>query len=309
MRDSLLIDSWLEMLSAERGAAANTLEAYRRDIEEFADFLSATSLMTASVEEIRNFLGQLTRQKISPASQARKLSAIRQFYRFLYSENLRGDDPTGPINSPKTGRPLPKVMGERDVDTLLLAAEESTQAKGLSPSKEIRALRMHALLELLYSTGLRVSELVSLPQSACQRDARFLVVTGKGNKERLVPLSDKAKWAMQNYVTKLASSEKQKSNPWLFPSGGKSGHLTRQHFARDLKSLAASAGLNADKISPHVLRHAFASHLLQNGADLRVVQQLLGHTDIATTQIYTHVLEDRLRDLVEAAHPLAQIKV
>lgn len=308
MRDSLLIDSFLEMMSAERGAAANTLSAYERDLSDFADFMagSGKTLLSADGPVIRNWIIDMQKLKIAPSTQARKLSAIRQLYRFCYSEGLRDDDPTGAIDSPKTGRPLPKVVSEADVDTLLLTAEEQI-SRATTPATKLRACRMHALLELLYATGMRVSELVGLPASATRKDARFLIITGKGNKERMVPLGDKAKQAVAAYTQALSESSIEKSDIWLFPSSGSQGHLTRQHFARDLKTLAGLAGLAANKLSPHVLRHAFASHLLQNGADLRAVQQLLGHADISTTQIYTHVLEERLRDLVESAHPLAQM--
>ena len=303
MTDGLLIDSFLEMMSAERGAAANTLAAYERDLDDFSSFLSTAGLglIDADTNSIRHYLTALQKSGISSASQARKLSAIRQMFKFMFADNLRQDDPTGSIDSPKAARPLPKVMSEADVDRLLLVAEEEiTHAK--TPSARMRASRMHALLELLYTTGLRVSELVSLPVEATKKDTRYLLVMGKGNKERIVPLGEKAKQAVATYVSHM---NKDQSSAWLFPSSGDLGHLTRQHFARDLKTLAAKAGLRSDKTSPHVLRHAFASHLLQNGADLRAVQQLLGHADISTTQIYTHVLDDRLRELVESAHPLA----
>jgi len=300
MNDAFLIESFLEMMSAERGAAVNTLEAYQRDLGEFSDH-SKPSLLEAGPIDVRNWLSDMQRRGYSAASQARKLSALRQLYRFTFSEGLREDDPTGAIDNPRSQRPLPKIMSEADVDQLLLTAEEEVETAKKDLAR-FKAARMHALLELLYATGLRVSELVSLPESATKRDVRFLIVTGKGNKERLVPLGEKAKQAVSVYDDLL----KTQDGPWLFPSSGESGHLTRQHFARELKSLAARAGLNAAKISPHVLRHAFASHLLQNGADLRAVQQLLGHADISTTQIYTHVLEERLRGLVETAHPLAQ---
>lgn len=311
MDDSLIIDSFLEMMSAERGAAANTMAAYARDLEDFSAFLrsSGTLMMSATSEDVRRWLINLERDGTSAATQARKLSALRQMFRFLFSEGLRSDDPSGPVDSPKTNRPLPQVMSESDVDTLLVAAQRATDTAKTTSAK-IRATRLLALLELLYATGLRVSELVSLPISATRKDDRFLLVTGKGNKERIVPFGDKAKRAVSAYLSALqegSGKKQQKSAKWLFPSSGSLGHLTRQHFARDLKSLASSAGLPAYHISPHVLRHAFASHLLQNGADLRAVQQLLGHADISTTQIYTHVLEERLQQLVESAHPLARL--
>ncbi len=308
MNDGLLIDSFLEMMSAERGAAANTLDAYERDLSDYSEFLSTKNITISAArsDNIRDYLGNLVSLGIAPSTQARKLSALRQIYRFMYADGLREDDPTGAIDSPKAGRPLPKIMSEDQVDHLLMVAQEKVENTA-APDEKLRAARMHALLELLYATGLRVSELVSLPIAATKKDTRFLLVNGKGNKERLVPLGKKAKQAISAYLELMGSSNKAilLDQKWLFPSSGEMGHLTRQHFARDLKTLAAAAGLQAGKISPHVLRHAFASHLLQNGADLRAVQQLLGHTDISTTQIYTHVLEERLRELVEKAHPLA----
>ena len=317
MNDNLLIDSFLEMMSAERGAAANTLSAYAQDLDDFARFLSGqkTSMATANSDHLRKWLVQLEMDGCSAATQARKLSALRQLFRFQFAEGLRQDDPSGPIDSPKALRALPKVMSEADVDRLLLQAQEEAETaaskRSTSAAKLIRTARMHALLELLYATGLRVSELVSLPATATKKDAQFLTVIGKGNKERIVPFGSKAKQAVAAYVDASSANNDKKQSldqaRWLFPSSGGAGHLTRQHFARDLKGLATRAGLQAGQISPHVLRHAFASHLLQNGADLRSVQQLLGHADISTTQIYTHVLEERLQQLVESAHPLARL--
>jgi integrase/recombinase XerD len=231
---------------------------------------------------------------------------LRQFYRFLYAEGHRKDDPAAAIEGPKRGRPLPKVLTVDDVDRLLGAARQEPDG-GRSLAERLRRTRLVCLLEVLYATGLRVSELVSLPIAAARRDARVLLVRGKGNKERLVPLNGAAKAAMADYLA-LRKEAGLEASRWLFPSFGESGHLTRQHFARDLKAVAVAAGMRADKISPHVLRHAFASHLLQNGADLRAVQTLLGHADISTTQIYTHVLEERLKSLVRDLHPLADEK-
>ena len=311
MNDNLAIDSFLEMMSAERGAAANTLTAYANDLQAFSCFLQrrGSSLSDAGTDNIRNWLVQLEQDGTSAATQARKLSAVRQLFSFLFAEGLRPDDPSGPIDSPKTSRSLPEVMSESDVDLLLFTATREVE-NSRTVAARIRAARMLALLELLYATGLRVSELVSLPVSATRKDDRFLLVTGKGNKERIVPFGDKAKQAVAGYLDAVNAANESKGKQdsrWLFPSSGNLGHLTRQHFARDLKALANRAGLPGRRISPHVLRHAFASHLLQNGADLRSVQQLLGHADISTTQIYTHVLEDRLQQLVESAHPLAQM--
>jgi integrase/recombinase XerD len=236
---------------------------------------------------------------------------MRHLFRFLLNERIRSGDPAAILSGPKRGRGLPKVLSISDVDRLLTRAKALTGAAEASPSQQLRAMRLYCLLEVLYATGLRVSELVALPISAARRDARMIVVRGKGNKERLVPLNEASRQAMAGYLAaiealKPVGRKNTASSKWLFPSFGESGHLTRQHFARDLKELAASAGLAPRLVSPHVLRHAFASHLLHNGADLRIVQTLLGHTDISTTQIYTHVVEERLKSLVRDLHPLAE---
>jgi integrase/recombinase XerD len=235
---------------------------------------------------------------------------MRHLFRFLLNERIRSDDPAAILSGPKRGRGLPKVLSIADVDRMLTRAKELTQAADASPSRRLRAMRLYCLLEVLYATGLRVSELVSLPRSAARNDARMIVVRGKGAKERLVPLNDASRQSMADYLaaTDAATAKDGKSaeSKWLFPSFGESGHLTRQHFARDLKELASASGLSPRLVSPHVLRHAFASHLLHNGADLRIVQTLLGHTDISTTQIYTHVVEERLKSLVRDLHPLAE---
>jgi integrase/recombinase XerD len=313
--DERLIDLYLDMLAAERGAAANTLEAYRRDLEDFAGDLRqyGGAVATAGSDAIREYLGRLSERGFSAASVARRLSAIRQLYRFLYAEGNRKDDPAAAIEGPKRGRALPKVLSVSHVDQLLATARRSVEDGERAISERLRAARLNCLLEVLYATGMRVSELVALPASAAQRDQRMLIVRGKGNKERLVPLNDSAKQAIRDYLalreeagSKLAKKGLAKAAKWLFPSFGASGHLTRQHFARDLKALAAATGLKPKQVSPHVLRHAFASHLLQNGADLRSVQTLLGHADISTTQIYTHVLEERLKSLVRDLHPLGE---
>jgi integrase/recombinase XerD len=312
--DTQLIDLYLDMLAAERGAAANTLEAYRRDLEDFSEDLreSGGAVASAVSDDIRAYLGRLSERGFSTASVARRLSAIRQLYRFLYAEGNRKDDPAAAIEGPKRGRPLPKVLSVGHVDQLLTSSREGIADEARPVSERLRVARLACLLEVLYATGLRVSELVSLPASAARRDERMLIVRGKGNKERLVPLNNSAKQAMRDYLALREEAEKDKkkgslkASKWLFPSFGESGHLTRQHFARDLKALAAQAGLKPKQVSPHVLRHAFASHLLQNGADLRSVQTLLGHADISTTQIYTHVLEERLKSLVRDLHPLGE---
>jgi integrase/recombinase XerD len=301
------IEAFLEMMSAERGAAANTLESYRRDLTDYAAWLSAqrSSLDRAEPRQIRDYLADLDDRGFAATSAARRLSAIRQFHQFLFSEGVREDDPTGTIDGPKRPARLPMVLSEAEVETLIESARAAAEREEASGADHVRARRMHALVEMLYATGLRVSELVSLRTGALRRDARFFTVRGKGGHERIVPLTDKARAAATRYVRGRSATGAAES-PWLFPSFGASGHITRQAFARDLKALAVSVGIAAAKVSPHVMRHAFASHLLQNGADLRVVQQLLGHADISTTQIYTHVLEERLRALVTEHHPLAK---
>ncbi len=295
-----LVDAFLEMMSAERGAARNTLEAYRRDLADYDHFLGARqrSPQSAQREDVVAYLASLDAQGLAAASAARRLSALRQFHRFLCADQIRPDDPTRIVASPRARRPLPKVLSVAEVDRLLSAAEAETEA-GATPAKREAALRLYVLLELLYATGMRVSELVGLRRAAVMRDAAFLTITGKGNKERVVPVNDRARDAVKAWLALLPPG------PWLFPANGEDGHLSRQVFARDLKALAARAGIASARVAPHVLRHAFASHLLQGGADLRVVQTLLGHADIATTQIYTHVLDEKLRTLVETHHPLA----
>jgi integrase/recombinase XerD len=304
--DETLIALYLDMLAAERGAGANTLAAYRRDLEDFSAYLrgNGSSIAKAGTEDLRGYLSELSGRGLRVTTVARRLSAMRQLYRFLYAEGHRGDDPAAVLQGPKRERNLPKTLSIAEVDRLLRTAAASDPASPLPV--RLRAARLACLVELLYATGLRVSELVALPASAARRDTRVIIVRGKGNKERMVPLNDAAKRAMAAYLALLKESGHEAQSKWLFPSFGDSGHLTRQHFARELKTLAASAGLRAAQVSPHVLRHAFASHLLHNGADLRVVQTLLGHADISTTQIYTHVLEERLKSLVRDLHPLAQ---
>jgi integrase/recombinase XerD len=310
--DTRLIHLFLDMLAAEQGAGDNTLDAYRRDLEDFSEFLdrAGQSFTRAGTDALRDYLADLDTRGFKSSSVARRLSAMRHLFRFLLNERIRSDDPAAILSGPKRGRGLPKVLSISDVDRMLTRAKELTQAD-VSPQHRLRAMRLHCLLEVLYATGLRVSELVALPLSAARSDARMIVVRGKGNKERLVPLNEASRQAMADYLAAMQAlkTDRQKnaaSSKWLFPSFGESGHLTRQHFARDLKELAAASGLAPRLVSPHVLRHAFASHLLHNGADLRIVQTLLGHTDISTTQIYTHVVEERLKSLVRDLHPLAE---
>ncbi|MGI8526440.1 MAG: site-specific tyrosine recombinase XerD [Pseudolabrys sp.] len=304
--DERLIDLYLDMLAAERGAGVNTLDAYRRDLTDLAADLHAhgRSLRDASTDDLRAYLKRLAGKGFKTSSLARRLSAVRQLFRFLYAEQRRKDDPAAVLEGPKRARALPKVLSIAEVDGLLAAARDAMNDESRPLAQQLRAARLLCLLETVYATGLRVSELVALPATAARRDQAMLVVRGKGNKERLVPLNDAARRAMADYLKLREQAGRDAESKWLFPSFGKAGHLSRQHFARELKSLAASRGIEASRISPHVLRHAFASHLLHNGADLRVVQTLLGHADISTTQIYTHVLEERLKSLVRDLHPL-----
>ena len=291
---------YLDMLAAERGAAANTLAAYRRDLDDYLGYLSGEGLDPVEVEAetVRAYVASLEPRGLKASSAARRLSCIRGFHRFLYAEGFSETDPTAPVAAPRRAKGLPKVLSVAEVDRLLATARARVEA-GQDDGDGRAEARMLCLLELLYATGLRVSELIALPRSAAAARERYLVVKGKGGRERLVPLTDLARDAMRAHVVHLPAD-----GPWLFPAVSESGHLTRQAFARDLKTAAAAAGLRADRVSPHVLRHAFASHLLQNGADLRIVQELLGHADIATTQIYTHVLDARLKGMVRDLHPL-----
>src|ERR1700678_2022282 len=303
--DAGLIHLFLDMLAAEQGAGDNTLDAYRRDLEDFSEFLARDGQGFAAVETqaLRDYLADLDARGFKSSSVARRLSAMRHLFRFLLHERIRSDDPAAILSGPKRGRGLPKVLSISDVDRLLVRAKALADAPEASAPQRLRALRIYCLLEVLYAT-------------------RMIVVRGKGDKERLVPLNEPSRQAMADYLAAMEALKQEKKNggpaskngsvknsapsKWLFPSFGESGHLTRQHFARDLKELAASAGLAPRLVSPHVLRHAFASHLLHNGADLRIVQTLLGHTDISTTQIYTHVVEERLKSLVRDLHPLAE---
>lgn len=299
------VSAFLDMLAAERGAARNTLEAYERDLDDYLEFAAGRGgLAKLGADDIRAWLGELAQRGLKASSAARRLSAVRQFHRFLYTEGLADADPSAAIEGPRQGRPLPKVVTVADVDRLIETARLASEREGLTPAARLKALRMRCLIEMLYATGLRVSELIALPLSAATTRERFLVVRGKGDKDRLVPLNDAAREAARTYLDALKQAGGAEGR-WLFPSDGESGHLTRQAFGRDLKVLGGAAGLSAAALSPHVLRHAFASHLLQNGADLRVVQELLGHADIATTQIYTHVLDERLKSMVRDLHPLA----
>lgn len=304
-RSQHLLERFLEMMAAERGASANTLAAYRRDLEAYCGALSAAgqSAASATPEAIRGHLAALDAEGLARSSAARKLSAIRQFHRFLHADGLAPDNPATTIDSPRAARPLPKLISPADVARLVETARvRVSQARG---KRLVKAWRLLCLVELLAATGLRVSELVGLTVQSAISEREFILVRGKGGRERLVPVSAGARAAVEGYLTCLAASGLARGK-WLFASSGAAGHLTRQHFALELKGLAREAGLPADCLSPHVLRHGFASQLLAAGADLRAVQQMLGHADIATTQIYTHVQDGRLREAVETFHPLAK---
>ena len=296
---------FLDMIAAERGAAANTLAAYDRDVQDYLAFLEdeGLKLLNLTTKDIQSYLADIEARGFKPSSAARRLSAVRQFHRFLYAENYRSDDPSLVLDGPRQGRPLPKILSVDEVERLLNQTRAKPE-KAPSFAARLRQVRLICLVELLYATGLRVSELVALPRSAALTRESFLTVTGKGGRERLVPLSDPSRIAMRDYLAVQGEKTADKVSKWLFPSDSDAGHFTRQAFARDLKAVAAKAGISAARISPHVLRHAFASHLLQNGADLRIVQELLGHADISTTQIYTHVLDERMKAMVRDLHPL-----
>jgi len=300
------IGLFLDMMAAERGAAQNTLDAYRRDLEDAAARLAArgAALDKADTPDIERVLADLRADGLSPATAARRLSALKRYFRFLLSEGIRGDDPSHTLSGPKQGRSLPKVLAEADVDRLFAACAAKTDAAGL---------RTRALMEVLYAGGLRVTELVSLPLQAFATGERMIFVKGKGGKERLVPMTPSALEAVQAYKAvrgahlPKAAEARGRAVKFLFPSAtSRQGHMTRERFAQLLRELAVEAGLDPAMISPHVLRHAFATHLLSRGVDLRSVQVLLGHADVSTTQIYTHVLDERLRQLVNSAHPLAK---
>jgi len=306
MNDQALIEQFLEMMSAERGAAQNTILAYRRDLEDLVGYLQKqkTTLQSATQTTLEGWLGDLARRGLGARTAARKLSALRRLYRFAHGENILDHNPALALSSPKLPRPLPKVLSHEEVNTLLTTAAADTSPRGL---------RTHALLQILYASGLRVSEMLSLPTVTGQREERMLMVRGKGGRERLVPLSHAALDAIRAYQPVReqflpAGPTVSRATGFLFPSRAKTGHLSRERFHAIIKALATKAGLDSTRISPHVLRHAFASHLLAGGADLRTVQMLLGHADISTTQIYTHVLDERLKTLVQTAHPLARKK-
>ena len=297
---SIEIEAFLEMMSAERGAARNTLIAYQRDLADYSGFLerAGSDVRRADRNTIAAYLSALDAEGLSARSAARRLSALKQFHRFLLGEGMRGDDPTRIVSAPKPRKALPKVLSVAEVDRLLTLSEQEAEAEARAESRSETARRLNVMLELLYASGLRVSELVTLRRAAVLRDAQYLMVTGKGGRDRMVPLTDRARDALVAWKAHVPIG------PFLFPADGAEGHVSRQVFARELKALGARAGIAGTRLSPHVIRHAFASHLLQGGADLRAVQTLLGHADISTTQIYTHVLDERLKALVEGHHPL-----
>jgi integrase/recombinase XerD len=294
-------ETFLEMMVAERGASRHTIDAYRRDLASYERFLDGRGQQseTADVAAVRAWLGRLSAEGLSAATMARRLSAIRQFHRFLYLEGARPDDPTQTVEGPRQRRPLPRLLDQAEIAALIETARQRADAEGL---------RLTACLELLYASGLRVSELVGLPLSALAADRSVLTVLGKGGKERMVPIGRAARAALDAYlgVRERFLGRHAKASPYLFPSRARAGHLTRQRLTQLLKELAVAAGIDPARLSPHVLRHAFASHLLAGGADLRAVQMMLGHADIATTQVYTHVQGDRLAAAVRAHHPLAR---
>ncbi|MBL4666456.1 MAG: site-specific tyrosine recombinase XerD [Sneathiella sp.] len=295
------VEMFLEMLVLERNAAANTIEAYSRDLEDFSSYIGGADryFSTVSSDDISAYIRSLALQGLASATQARRLSAIKQFFSFLLSEEFRRDDPAMNVDAPKGVQRLPKYLSVKEVDTLL------EKCSGHTPDK----LRMAALLQTLYATGMRVSELVSLKFPPLAKDENFLIIRGKGDKERLVPMNKTAKKAIAHYLEFRSNFLKvNEHSPWLFPSRSKEGYLTRQRFGQLLKELAQETEIDPKRVSPHVLRHAFASHLLANGADLRSLQKMLGHADISTTQIYTHVLSERLVNLVHNHHPLATAK-
>jgi integrase/recombinase XerD len=293
-----VIELFLDMMGAERGAGANTLAAYRRDLIDFAGHADPKR---ASRQEVRDFLSSLSKAGLAASTQARKLSTLRQFFGFLYAEDMRTDDPTQTITAPRASRPLPKILSAGDLDAMLETAAQDRTPEGL---------RLTCIVEMLYGGGLRVSELAGLKLAAVRTHEGFIRITGKGNKERMTPLNVSARAALDAYIAVRDEflPRHDKNNRYLFVSRGAEGFLTRRRFHQLLKGLAAKAGIDPAKVSPHVLRHAFATHLVEGGADLRSIQTLLGHADIATTQIYTHVARDHLSQVVRQAHPLAHTK-
>lgn len=297
---SALLDGFLEMMAAERGAAHNTIEAYRRDLGDFFAHCTRRSLSVESLthHDLTAYLGTVASAGMAETTQMRKRSSLRQLFRYLYQDRIRDDDPSQLLEAPKQNRHLPNVLTPDEITSLLTASAADTTIDGL---------RLHALLELLYASGLRVSELVSLKLHQLERDPNtgtiqpYLRIRGKGGKERVVPLHNSAISALNAHI-----NERKGDSIYLFPSSSAVGHLTRQRFGQMLKDLCINAGIDPTRCSPHTLRHSFATHLLEGGADLRVIQELLGHADISTTQIYTHVANSHLADIVHSKHPLAK---
>ena len=292
-------EAFLEMMSVERSAARNTLVAYEKDLTDASGFLSGRGrgLSDASAEDVEAWFGDLAARGLSPATAARRRASIRQFYRFVLGEGWRTDDPSRRVDAPKQGRPLPKILSRDEVERLIAAASAKDSAAGV---------RLACIIEITYASGLRVSECLGLTVAALARDPAYLIVKGKGGKERLAPLNDHARAAVRTWLEVRGKSPADKSSPWLFPSRGASGHLTPRRFGQLMDEAALAANIDPARVSPHVLRHAFATHLLEGGADLRTVQKLLGHADIATTQIYTHVATDRLAQVMATKHPLGR---
>ena len=307
---SMMLSDYLTAISAERGAARNTVDAYRRDLDHFGHFIASNGLKMSqlSTSNVKTYLTGLAKNDYSASSRSRRLSAVRQFLKFLVAEGVLNDNPADGIASPKKQKALPKLLSVDEVDRLIETAQQ--RIRGAIGKERYRALRLYCLMGLLYATGMRVSELVSLPTTVLKGDRRLLTITGKGGRERQVPLNQAAQAALDQFLQATETEEQISSlksrKKWLFPANSQEGFLPRQHFARELKELAIESGLDPDRVSPHVLRHAFASHLLDRGADLRAVQKLLGHADISTTEIYTHVLEERLKAVVFEHHPLAR---
>jgi len=294
-------EAFLEMMAVERAAAKNTLTAYTRDLTDASGFVAGRGrdLSDASAEDVEAYFADMGARGLAPATASRRRAAVRQFYRFVLGEGWRDDDPSRRVEAPRKGRSLPKVLSRAEIDALIAAAGARDGAQGL---------RLGCMVELAYASGLRISELTGLTLAALARDPAYLIVRGKGGKERLAPLNDAARTAIKAYLEVRPDflPKGDKANPWLFPSRGKAARLTPRRFAQMLDEAAAGAGIDPSRVSPHVLRHAFATHLLEGGADLRVVQTLLGHADIGTTQIYTHVAGDRLAEVVATKHPLAR---
>ena len=304
--DATLIEAFLDMMSAERGASINTMAAYRRDLLDFSGYRAAKggNARTATRDDIKAYLAMLSKSGAAGSTQARRLSALRQFFAFLYGDGIRKDDPTDAIDAPRRERPLPRTLSRADMEALIEAARAQSE-------KSSEGLRLLCMVEMLYASGLRVSELVTLPLATVRSREGFVLVKGKGQKERLVPLNNPARAAINAWLVVRdeflpAGVRRAHAERFLFPSRGAEGHITRRRMGQMLKDLALAAGLDPDKLSPHVMRHAFATHLVEGGADLRSVQTMLGHADIATTQIYTHVAKDRLTQVVEDAHPLSR---